>query len=866
MKKKLALIIVGVTALLTIGVMAYVFRLQKDESNFHQSKMPEPTRVANGHTEESENNEDREAYFAAMHKAAPGTNWQKSDADLRYQLMQERAAKSNYKITGGAWDTLAEGNVVGKWNELGSFNTSGRIWATEVDFTNDVIYAFTDGGNLWKGDVDGSNWSILNDNFKISAVHMLRKIDDRIIAASSNWGTQGIFYTEDEGVSWSSATGLENMQAWGYLFDAEMLDDEFHTIIALVYEWDYTNWYDIVSIYKSEDLGASFEKITSYDVPTYGGTNNFVLWSAYNGDPICYFVENTQVRSIDAAGTITDVGTLPIVDDGDLMLCGFEGAAATSLYVANRNYASGNTDFYQSTDNGANWAYTGTVDEGNFSKNSFNCSQKLDGYLYYGGVDTYRSYTAGAAWTRNNYWYEYYDDNENNLHADIPFIKTFVDPSGGAEMVLTSTDGGLYRSDNNGLTWNNLTLEGMRNAQYYDVYTYRYVTDIMFAGAQDQGFQRSLYEIGGDYYFDQLISGDYGHIVSRSGGDNLWCIYPGFAMYIDDAAAGANLTFWDFQGYGHLWMAPIMQDPLVDKVAWWGGGSDAGGAYLWRIEKVGASVNAVKQTKNFSVAGGGSISAINYSPINPNYWYLLTTGGNFYYSTDAGGTWTLTSGFNGPGSHYFYGASIEPSKTTLGEVYIGGSGYDNPAVFVSTDNGASFTGLTDGLPGTLVYDLAISSDDSLLFAATEVAPYVYVKATNKWYNLAGNDAPLQVYWSVDYIEEIKTVRFGTYGRGAWEFKLYQEEPNAIANGIEGVNSLQVYPNPSNDKVQVKVDYLIPSATIELIDMQGNVVLTKNTTLNKNIAYTLNVSSLAAGSYFARITGGVKPLVQKIVVL
>ena len=90
-----------------------------------------------------------------MHRSAPGTNWKKMDADLRYNKMKERAGYYNLKITDDSWDTLANGNVVGKWNELGSFNTSGRIWATEVDFENDIVYAFTDGGSLWKGDLDG---------------------------------------------------------------------------------------------------------------------------------------------------------------------------------------------------------------------------------------------------------------------------------------------------------------------------------------------------------------------------------------------------------------------------------------------------------------------------------------------------------------------------------------------------------------------------------------------------------------------------------------------------------------------------------------------------------------------------------------
>ena len=870
MQKKIGLIIVGVSVLLTFIVMVIVFNRQKDDSNYHPSQpKPEPKEFTKMMEEGEKMQSEREAFFNLMHRAAPETNWKKMDADLRYNKMKERAGYYNLKTTDEDWDTLANGNVVGKWNEIGSFNTSGRIWATDVDFENEIVYAFTDGGSLWKADLDGSNWSVINDNFKIAATNMLKKVDDRLIVSTYQWGVQGIFYTEDEGISWTETTGLENVEAWGYIGDAEILNDADRTIYVLALEWDYVNWWDLISIYRSTDHGTSFEKVISYDVPTYGGMNHFVLYASQNGDGICYFIENNNFYSLGVDGIPVLTGTLPISDDGDIMLCGFEGVTEDHFYAAHNNYSSGQTDFYTSDDNGVNWELTssGVVEEGNFSKNSFYCSQKIEGYLYYGGVDSYRSFTGGSTWVRNNYWYEYYNGNElENLHADIPFIRSFMDTLSGEELIMVSTDGGLYKSENNGLTWLNITYEGMRNAQYYDVYTYRDLTDIIYAGAQDQGWQRSVYDLDGNYYFDQLISGDYGHIVSRSGGGNLWCVYPGFAMYINDASTGDNMFFWDFQGYGHLWMAPVMQDPWDDEVAWWAGGSDAGGAYLWRLERTFGTINAVKQTKNFSVAGGGSISAINYSPIDNNYWYLLTSGGTFYTSTDAGESWALSSGFSGPGPQYFYGAAIEPSKTQLGVVYISGSGYDNPAVYKTEDNGETFIALSNDLPSTLVYDLAISENDSLLFAATEIAPYVYVLAEDKWYDLSGLDAPLQTYWSVDYIEEIKAIRFGTYGRGAWEFKLYEEPVEIIE--VDQKNILSIYPNPASNVVHIKINTFIPDATIELLDLNGNIVLKKVAAFNKDIIYNLSLNGISKGVYFINIIdngNNKRRYVEKVVV-
>ena len=109
------------------------------------------------------------------------------------------------------------------------------------------------------------------------------------------------------------------------------------------------------------------------------------------------------------------------------------------------------------------------------------------------------------------------------------------------------------------------------------------------------------------------------------------------------------------------------------------------------------------------------------------------------------------------------------SGDELGVVYIGGSGYSNFPVYQSSNHGVSFQSMSAGLPNTLVFQLATSDGGELLFAATEVGPYVYDVYEEEWFDLAGLSAPDQTYWSLEYVPEIHTARFGTYGRGIWDF-------------------------------------------------------------------------------------------------
>ena len=62
-----------------------------------------------------------------------------------------------------------------------------------------------------------------------------------------------------------------------------------------------------------------------------------------------------------------------------------------------------------------------------------------------GGIEAFRSTDSGNTWEVINDWWAYYDNPEEDLHADIPDIQFILDPNNN-EFVFASTDGGLYIS------------------------------------------------------------------------------------------------------------------------------------------------------------------------------------------------------------------------------------------------------------------------------------------------------------------------------------------------------------------------------------------------------------------------------------
>jgi hypothetical protein len=175
-------------------------------------------------------------------------------------------------------------------------------------------------------------------------------------------------------------------------------------------------------------------------------------------------------------------------------------------------------------------------------------------------------------------------------------------------------------------------------------------------------------------------------------------------------------------------------------------------------------------------------------------------------------------------------------------VYLGGSGYSNPGVYKSTNNGQTFTAINTGLPNTLVFGLAANDDESQIYAATEVGPYVYIVSENKWYSMSGTGAPDQTYWSVEYISSTKTVRFGTYGRGIWDFKI-QNSNVAPTVSITAPANGATYTAPAN--VTITANAADSDGSISKVEFYNGTTLIGTATASP---YTVTWSNVAAGTY------------------
>lgn len=790
---------VAVAMLVALGAAAAVFWKPAAEPE-PAPYLPKPIDRIPGEGGRSDFSRQRRAWIASMRQAAPDVDAAAMDAayrsarDRRHQLDRQRLS-----VLGGRPQDLLEfrsSAVSGQWSERGSTNQSGRVLAAAYDAAQQRLTVLSHGGNVWRANRGSLNWTSSNDaaSFVPNGAQgfMLRlagPAGERLLVLGDQ--PAQVRYSDNGGLSFSAPGGSALANPW-YATGLVARDIAASEVYYTRVHYDFTapaGWK--THLFASTDRGANFSPVAFV-----GPRNQTALFSPTYGDTRVFLLAGTQLSTLTPGSHArVPVSTLPhTLTSGDSVALsgGVTSGGQTFLFAFYSNDGDGLTRVYYSANAGASWTPRTPAPTSMFSLNSAESSTRDPNRLFVGGVDLYRSADGGNSWTLVNGWGEYYAAPATKLHADICGIDVFVDNS-NVERVFVSTDGGLYESTDYLLNVQNLALNGLNVSQYYGSHTLRQAPFHVFAGAQDQGYQKSVNPGSGPLPFVQTISGDYAHLVSANGGATTWSVYPTFAMADINAGAAnqSGLRYYQFEEAeltGTLFLPPLAAIPGdPNRVLLAGGRIGGGNAHtLIELSLAGGVISGVADPFDFV----DPITAVAVSPHAGGSRYVLATpsgtpnpGSRFYRRTAGAWTQTVTQLPNG---QFFYGARILPDPARPGHVYVAGSGYgagDGDAVYVSTNDGLGFSPMSTGLPPTLVLGLAMSADGQHLFAAAETGAFYYDRAQNSWVDIVSAGAPNQIYWHVDYIDALGVARFSTYGRGIWDFKLDGLD-TIFANGFE----------------------------------------------------------------------------------
>ena len=741
-------------------------------------EFPRPTENWMSEREEERNHFGRARWIERMHKAAPGVDWKAVD---RANIELERERRNNLAHLPFQTFTF--------WREVGSRNQAGRtpcMARGPQSGSAAKLYCGADNGGLWRGEPNGTNWLPLGDNLGggvqwIVALPAENAGEPDVLVAAQDGGAFHV--SRDNGGTWETPIGLPALSSVRGL---ALLNDAQHTV--LVYG-QYNSGGTKPGVFASTNYGRNFTN-------RWTGAANWPGWMwvprrGAGASNTAYLLQQGRIYTSTNSGVTFTAGATIEATATKGVLAGSEAGAPT-LYAA--LYVGTQWKLYRSDNAGGAWAFVYDIND--FWEGSM-CASSIDpSIVAFGGLEVYRSTNAGASFTKVNTWGSYYGDPAHKLHADISGIYAWPDPAGeplGSETWYVGTDGGLFKSDDGLATVLNLSLTGLGVSQYYATLTSRTAPNLILAGAQDQGYQRGTYAapaLGGPSTdFAQLISGDYGHLTSSDGSHNVvYSTYPGFVL-VQQGQTSPALSQVNFPtGSAHDWLPMVVADP-----------QDANGFFfcgekLYRYQKSGTTwVPSVHSTFNFLTTGASFLTAIGTSRTTTTRMYAANDAGKLFYSGDHGVNWTQSAS-SGPSPHYFYGNSIAVHPTNALEAVIGGSGYSTAGVRRTTDGGVTWNAIATGLPQTQVYDLAWAEDGSGdVYAATSIGAYRWIRTLNSWANVMESGTPITTYWSVEAVENGAKMRFGSYGRGIWDYTIPPSGPLATwmnyGTNLGGANTL-----------------------------------------------------------------------------
>jgi photosystem II stability/assembly factor-like uncharacterized protein len=687
---------------------------------------------------EHDNKKKRKAWISSIHKAPPELDWKAIERENGLAQIAKRNALA----------VSLPPPVEARWIERGSANLAGRMHVTRLSSDGSMLVAGSSKGGLWRGSRAGADWEPLGDNL-YGGVHWLEVLapeseggPDVLIAATDG----GLLHRSvDDGASWVEPAGLQA----GVWENRRLIARPDDAVFLISCSWSRC------ALLRSEDRGASFEEIL--DLGSYEAD----LWTPRDQTGPLYLVDDGALWVSEDLGERWEQRGTITPESGQAELVGSE-AGAPRLYAVVDESA-----LYRSDDGGWTWSHLHPVED--YWK-TLNVSMIDPDRFAWGGVEVHYSVDGGQGFDIVNPWWEYYDDMENLLHADVPGLDVLPDGEGG-EVWYISTDGGLYESRDGLETTLNLSLNGLRVSQYYGTLTSVADPSHIAAGSQDQGYQitNTMQQPEGELRdFEQIVSGDYGHLTSSDGTHGIvYSVYPGFIL-VQVGEENPWLDYVDFpRGEQYVpWLPPIVADPDEAEAVFF----PATKLYRYTMQPQGGMSSEVWSDSSLSLSNGEYVSALAFSPLDPQRAWLATSEGHMFHSSDHGVSWTRSASL-GPDENWYYGQALTPSIRDVDTVWVGGSGYAGPAVYRSTDGGASWLAFDEGLPDTMVYSLCQAPDGSgTLLAGTENAVYRR-DAEGEWYDVTGADAPVTTYWSCETLWHENTIRFGSYGRGIWDYQL-----------------------------------------------------------------------------------------------
>lgn len=721
-----------------------------------------------------------------------------------------------------------------QFRNIGPATMAGRIDDFAVLESNpSVFYVATATGGLWKTTNGGTTWEVqFTDQPVVSIGDVAIPPNDANVVwvgtgennnrQSGSWGN-GIYKSTDGGRTFRHMGLAESYHIARVIVDP--VDHDVVYVAALGNLWAPNRQR---GVFKTTDGGLTWTPVLQVNEYT-GATelvmdpsNNKILYAAtYQRQRAAWGFNgggpgSAIWKSTDAGRTWTKLTNG--IPEGDL------GRIGMDIYRKNPNvlYAriehATETGLYRSDDAGASWRKMSDVNPRPMYFSQVRIDPNDDHRIYVLGVELHISDDGGRTFVGNTV-----------PHSDHHAM--WINPA-NSNHVITGCDGGVNISWDRGRTWD--FIDNMDIGQFYHVSFDMDSPYRVYGGLQDNaswyGPSAVRADIGiGNFDWQNIGSGD-GFVTLADPTDSriLYAESQGGNMIRVDRVSQErkNIRPQPARGeppYRWNWDTPMQlspHDPATLYVAANREFKSTDRGDTWQVispdltaqvdrdtlSMMGVVARDFRIARHDGVSAFGTITTFAESPRQAGVIWSGSDDGQVYVTRDGGANWTRVSPRIPRAPPFGWVSRVAPSAHDDGTAYVT---YDNhragdfkPYVYVTTDYGASWRAITNGIPDgqvvrTITEDL---KNPNVLYLGTEFGLFVSLDKGARWIRVRANLPTVPINEMVIHPRDNDLI-VATHGRSIWildDLTPFQEAPAALATAayLFGARAAEQY-NPGS---------------------------------------------------------------------
>lgn len=691
----------------------------------------------------------------------------------------ERAARQGRPLAGGSSRAVDAST----WNLIGprptesgtNYVTSGRVNSIAIDpRDNNTVYIGAAEGGVWKTTDGGVNWTSLTDDqpsIATGAVALDPTNPDTVyvgtgeenFAGDSYYGA-GILKSTDAGATWTNIVGPFLRARIGYI----AVHPTNGRVLLCTSD---------TGLWRSTDGAANWTRVltgiaTSVAFDPSNGDVAYAALGAVGGSSSNGVYKSTDGGANWVRSNGSGANSIPTLAVGRITLA-LASSNPSTMYASIADSTPGSTSgallgIWKTTDGAETWnklsipaALVSLWSKQMWYDNALAVSPSDSKIVVAGGLALFRSMDGGNTWqVMPNI-----GPNRVQIHVDQHYLAFTPD----ATKLYVANDGGIYSTtdatvDNVGsINWTSLNTT-LAITQFYPGFSL-HPTDpaIAIGGTQDNGTQR----YSGQPVWNNVTCGDGGFAAIDPSSPGI--VYSA-CQNIQINLTSGNALGWLPASYGidqsdrTQFISPLVIDPQNPQTLYFGT------FRLWRsTDSAGRWTPITTDLSN----GRATIKTIAVAPSDSNTIYVGTSDALIQVTRNAGdsagSSWTRST--QGLPTRSVTHIAVDPIDPSVAYATFSGFAIGTDTlghVFRTADAGLTWTDISGNLPNMPMNDLVIDPDrPGTLYVATDAGVMISTDNGASW-NSLGNGLPRVVVSSLALHRPARILRAATHGRSVWE--------------------------------------------------------------------------------------------------